>query len=151
MPKIQAGEYRGRCTGPRDVKFGESQEGNLQIGLLLEVTAGECKGQRAVWYGGLGSEEAKAFTRKALLACGWDGKSWTELRGISDNCVRLVFAEEGDYIRLRYINPDTSVKFKHELPRDEVVRRLEAAGLAGPPAQTDDEGPPPFDDAEAPL
>ena len=123
----------GRCTGARDVKYGKRASGEEQIGLLFEITEGEHKGTRLSLYAGLESDEAIQFVRRVLVACGWDSRSWSELRGLDRNGVMLVVEEERDArgiprLKLRYVNPMTAVNMRAELAPEEVqslVSRLD--------------------------
>ena len=126
---IPAGSYRGRCTGVRDVRFGRTTSGGEQIGLLFEITDGEHRGARIPWYGSLTSPASIQLVRSVLMTCGWDGQSWTALRGIDRRTVMLVVEEERApkgviRSRLKYINNDTSVVMRDELPPDEVQTLL---------------------------
>ena len=128
---IPAGTYRGKCTGVRDVKFGKTANGGEQIGLLFEIIDGEYRGARIAWYGSLTSTASIQFVRNVLLTCGWDGGSWTNLRGIDRRAVSLVVEEERDpkgviRPRLKYINAETSVMMKEELSADEVSSLLDS-------------------------
>jgi hypothetical protein len=74
-------------------------------------------GARIAWYGSLTSIASIQFVRNVLLTCGWDGVSWTNLRGIDRRAVSLVVEEERDpkgviRARLKYINAEASVMMK---------------------------------------
>jgi hypothetical protein len=76
------------------------------------------------------------------MTCGWDGQSWTALRGIDRRTVMLVVEEERDpkgviRSRLKYINNDTTVVMRDELSPDEVQTLLAGLDEGEKRAQTD--------------
>lgn len=152
---IEAGVYRGRCTGVRDIRWGYSAAGNEQIGVLFEITDGEYAGQRLVFYASVATPDARAFARQALMSAGWDGKSWDAMFGLGSVPCRLVVEleqnERGRTVpRLKYVNREVAVSFKNQMQRGDVVsltKRLDALDAAD--ASNGGPGEPPpgmFDD-----
>lgn len=129
---------QGRCTGPSDVRFGTSDTGTEQMGLVFEVTKGEFEGRRVPWYGTVASDDALALVKETLLNAGWDGGSLTVLNGLGDRLVQLVIdvieleGRDGqlrEAPKLRFVNRLTQANMKNPIEgddRDRLAKSLEA-------------------------
>jgi hypothetical protein len=128
---------QGRCTGPNDVRFGVSEQGNEQMGLVFEVTKGDYEGRRLPWYGTLASDEALALVKETLVNAGWDGGSLTELKGLGDRIVSLaidvveIVGRDGtlrEIPKLRFVNRLAQATMKNAIEGDAkaaLTKRLE--------------------------
>jgi len=116
---------QGRSTGPDDIRFGYSDAGNEQMGLVYEVTKGEFEGRRLTWYGTVGaSDEALALVKETLLASGWDGSEpFIALRGLGSMLVSLAI----DVVEI--VGRDGKMR---ELPKIRYVNRLAQATMKKP-------------------
>ena len=129
---------QGRSTGPADVRYGVSENGNEQVGLVFEVTKGDFEGRRLPWYGTVASEEALAIVKDTLTNAGWDGGSLTELRGLGNQTVSLaidvveIVGRDGktrEMPKLRYVNRLAQANMKNAIEGDDrkaLEKRLEA-------------------------
>ncbi len=109
----------GRCLGSRDIVWSDRR-----IGMLFEVTDGEHKGVRLPLYVNLESEESLRFLKRTLSACGWDGRTLSDLRGI-DRPVMLAVDEERDSrgvprLRLRWVNAMATASVRDTLRGEEL-------------------------------
>ncbi len=109
----------GRCLGSRDIVWSDRR-----IGMLFEATDGEHKGVRLPLYINLESEESLRFLKRTLSACGWDGRTLSDLRGI-DRPVMLAVDEERDSrgvprLRLRWVNAMATANVRDSLRGDEL-------------------------------
>lgn len=111
--------FRARATGPQDVTFGRSSNGNDQIAVVFEITEGDRAGQRMTWTGTF-TEKATAITMRALRAAGWATDDLTDMSGIGDKDVDLavgVEEYEGEVReRIRWVNEPGGGKFAFKQP-----------------------------------
>ena len=90
-------------------KLGYSpNKGTEQIGLVLEVVSGECKGEKIVAYKYF-SDGAFPWTIKALSALGWDGEDFDTFKGLGTTTAEAEIeteTQEGKRrLKVSWINP----------------------------------------------
>jgi hypothetical protein len=118
------GTYRARSTGAQDVTYGVSENGNLQIAVVFQITDENCEyfGQSIAWTGTFASDKSTEISIRALENCGWQGEDPTEqLEGIETNEVNLVIENETSdrgrtYSKVRWVNSIGGGKIKFKNP-----------------------------------
>lgn len=122
---------QGRATGPDDVTFGYSEQGNEQMGIVYEVTKGEFEGRRLPWYGTVGaSDEALELVKETLETSGWDrSEPFLALKGLGSKSVQLAidvveFVGKGGVVRevpkLRFVNRLAQASMKQPIVGEEL-------------------------------
>lgn len=122
---------QGRSTGPNDVTFGRSEQGNEQMGLVYDVTKGEFEGRRLTWYGTVGaSDEALELVKETLIASGWDGSEpLLALYGLGSKLVSLAIdvveivgrdGQRREVPKLRYVNRLAQATMKQPIEGEEL-------------------------------
>ena len=66
------GDFVGRAVGPE----GGAKKGKPIVRIEMEITDGDLKGRRVTFEGKLDADNIP-FTKRAMLAIGWKGKSVT--------------------------------------------------------------------------
>lgn len=88
------GRYKAKA---KEWGLGETNSGNIQVGVLFELTEPGAEGQRIAWYGGF-TEKGAPITFRALRTMGWVGSDVTELdapaAALNTNEVELVIEPE---------------------------------------------------------
>lgn len=123
MSRIEPGTYRARCTGPDDVQWGYSANGNLQIGLVFVLLDEPYANRKMSWRGSFANEKSTEFTLQALENCGWKGEDpITSLDGVDSEEVELVVEDEFNeqngqtFARVRWVNRPSGGKVSFKQP-----------------------------------
>lgn len=86
-PRVPEGRYIARA---KSREFGETPESRTQyVRVHFEIESGEAAGIGIAWDGWL-TEGAIEMTLEALAACGWDGVSLSETKGLGTKRCELV-------------------------------------------------------------
>lgn len=124
---IQPGKYRARATGPEDVQFGRTGNGNRQVAVLFRFVDPELEQETITWFGTFADGKATEITVKALRACGWYGDNLADMTGIDSQEVELVIVEEPDQegnlrTKVKWVNKPGGgkVELKNALNQGEV-------------------------------
>lgn len=124
---MQPGKYRARATGPDDVQFGRTNNGNDQVAVLFRFTHPELEQETITWFGTFADGKATEITVRALRACGWAGDNLADMTGIDSQEVELVLVEEEDQegnlrTKVRWVNKPGGgkVELKNALNQGEV-------------------------------
>lgn len=123
------GRFLARCTGSKDVKFGMSKNGNMQIAVLFQYSNqnDDCYGQTIVWMGTFAPGKASEIALQAMENCGWRGDDLLDLTGIDSEEVELVIGEKpsDDGLRMfdyvEFVNRPGAGKFTFSQPVEGAV------------------------------
>jgi hypothetical protein len=125
-PLLAEGEFRARCI---DAVLGETRNGDPQIVAVFEFRAGPNDGKHQPWWGGFKTPKQEEFTRKALIAMGWDesGLDASGLATLQRNDVMVT-------VRTRANNdgtPASEIAFVNEIGAGRLVKkRLDQRGVS---------------------
>lgn len=75
---MENGTYRAKAVR---AELGETNTGNVQVGIAFQLTAEEYSGQKLTWYGTF-TDKAMPITLKALRTAGWKGEDVSDLSSI---------------------------------------------------------------------
>lgn len=125
---------RARATGPQDVTFGRSSNGNEQVAVVFHVIDGPRTGDRLTWTGTF-TERATEITMKALRAAGWATDDLTDMSGVGDKDVDLAVGME-EYEgqqreRVKWVNEPGGGKFAFKQPVEGGELRALASRVKG--------------------
>jgi hypothetical protein len=102
---ISAGRHKARAV---EGALGMTGTGKEQVGVMMEITAGEHAGETITWYGFF-TEKTIERTMESLRHMGWSGDDLSDLTGIDANEVTIVIEHEtGDdgkeRARVKWVN-----------------------------------------------
>lgn len=138
---IEAGRYTGRVTG---YAFGETNNGDDQLGIAVELFEDDRRVGELTWYGYFHTDKSFTQTMKTLrVGLGWAGEDITNLDEIvGAECVGVVAHEdyEGETkVRLAFINAPGGVAIAKPLDdgrkaslRERVKARILSGGAPAP-------------------
>lgn len=88
--------------------WGEASTGTPQIGVLCEVTEGDCKGYMTTWYGSI-TKDAAEYTIRGMRALGFQGIDITKCESMYTGEALATFEHDKDKdgnkrVRISFIN-----------------------------------------------
>lgn len=135
---IPPGRYRAQS---RKAELGETSTNKEQVGVEFEITDGDLKGTRLVWYGYF-TENTTVRTIESLRIAGWRGEDITELGDLARAdapTVELVVEHEvyegKTTSKVRWVNRAGGLSMKTQLTPDK--KAAFAARLRGSIAAVD--------------
>jgi hypothetical protein len=119
---ITPGKYRAKAKAHQ---WGRAKTGTELVRVEFEFTSGTVAGQSIYW-DGFFTEKTQERTLESLEACGWDGASLKDLKGLGTKEVELVVELEkgndgNEYAKVKWVNG---------LNRRAVQQELDAGSLS---------------------